>query len=179
MLLDSTKIIVRDELGEIVTEGEEPVLEETVLDVDTLALDGVKYDDSNFTGETAKVYNGIDYGLLGVGDYGDGFQWRQKSASSIWNETAFPEAIASITINYNNAKDFPGQLDLFTSVDTALTASQTEGGTSIGDAATLYTVTTEFTALDDVHFFRVQYPLSGYTYSAYVSSIVITFHEAV
>lgn len=183
MLLNADLIIVRDTEGNIVTETpidpEPPVEEGLILNVANLGLTGVAYADSNFTGETAKLYEGVEYGILGVADYGSGLQWRLSNTSSIWNETAYTDAIASITINFNATKTYPGKLNLYTSVDTAVSAVQTTAGFLMGDGSTQFSVTTEFTAVDDIHFFRLQYPVSDYTYTEYVTDIVITFHAVV
>jgi hypothetical protein len=159
--------------GEEVVEADSYSLTTTSLDIS-----GVKYDDSDFKGDTAKEVGGVKFGVFGVADYGDGLQWRQKSTSSIWNETEFEGAIASITVQFNSAKDYPGKLDLFTSEDEAISTVQTVSGETVGDGSTLFTATVTFDLADDIHFFRLQYPVADYTYTNYISEIVVTLHPA-
>ena len=149
--------------------GEEVVVEDIVLSVDTLGLES-----NSYAAGTATL-GGVDFEYIQMGNYGDGLQMRDKNGntSSIWNTTAFAAGIAKIELVYSDSKDVAysnADAVIFTFGNEAQGATYTTKlSTTAGEKT--YTITPD---AETYTFFKLEHDL-GYT--MYWKSITIVFAD--
>ena len=118
-----------------------------------------------------KTVDGVDFGFIELGDFGNGIQMRNKTkASSLWNATALPKAIKNIVLVYNSAKSTYDNADAFTflfGTDATVAAGTVKLSTVSGQST--YTVTPD---AETYTFFKMTLNLS---YSFYWDSITINY----
>ena len=118
-----------------------------------------------------KTVDGVDFGFIELGDFGNGIQMRNKTkASSLWNATALPKAIKNIVLVYNSAKSTYNNADAFTflfGTDATVAAGTVKLSTVSGQST--YTVTPD---AETYTFFKMTLNLS---YSFYWDSITINY----
>ena len=145
------------------TEPETPVASSLELTATKLGLGA--YADGT------KTVDGVDFGFIELGDFGNGIQMRNKTKpSSLWNATALPKAIKNIVLVYNSAKSTYNNADAFTflfGTDATVAAGTVKLSTVSGQST--YTVTPD---AETYTFFKMTLNLS---YSFYWDSITINY----
>lgn len=124
-------------------------------------------------GTSSIVVDGTTVGLsyTQLGDYGNGIQWRINNGnySALWNTSAFPYAIESITFDFNS-RDGNTSARLAVSFGTSeITENASTTDVAYTDSDTDVTVNAPDTSST---FFRINHSVNG---AFYIDSIVINF----
>lgn len=141
------------------------------LTVDTLGQPSQAYTD-----KVEKTISGVAIASDYVGNYGDGLQYRVKNSkpSNIYNTSATPTAIKSITVTQSSSKDYVAADKKFLTISAgaAAIAAPVNADVVQGSDATDGVWKVEFTAEQGFTFFSVGHHTSN-SGAVYIASIVV------
>jgi hypothetical protein len=146
---------------------------ELTLTVDTLAQPSGAYTASN-----VQTVSGVSITAANVGNYGSGLQYRTKNGvwSSIYNTTATPSSIKSITVTEGSTTMASGKQLLTISAGTAAITATVDADVITADG-TNAVHTVSYTAAQAVTFFNVGHHSTN-SGALYIASIVVELYAA-
>lgn len=144
----------------------------------TLTVDSLAQPSGNYTASNVQTISGVSITAANVGNYGNGLQYRTKNGawSSIFNTTATPSSIKSITVT-EGATVMPSGKQLLTisAGAAAITASVDADVITADGTNKVHTV--NYTAAQAVTFFNVGHHSTN-SGAIYIASIVVELYVA-
>ena len=143
----------------------------------TLTVDTLTQPASAYTASNVQTISGVSITAANVGNYGDGLQYRVKNgaASEIYNTTATPTAIKSITVTETTGKLMAATKQFLTiSAGTAAISAVVDADVITADGTTaVHTV--NYTAAQAMTFFNVGHHTTN-SGGLYIASIVVELY---